>query len=152
MNSRIKLCSQSDRILSATHKNIPSDVCPAKKNQPVHQRFLTRVFIVSMKKLCILGYPKYAHWRFWSDYMDAQADLNLNAHVWRYIFWRCGSYILQYPLIPEVGNDVPGWTAWMHRSWTIVAHLWHTVPFSWCTLLVILFGTVITYNLWHFNC
>ena len=35
------------------------------------------VFVVHMKKLCILGYPKCAQWRFWSDCANAQADPTL---------------------------------------------------------------------------
>ena len=46
-------------------------------NQPAHLRSLIRVFVFRMKKLCILGYPKSAHWRFWSDCANVQADLNL---------------------------------------------------------------------------
>ena len=30
-----------------------------------------------MQKHCILGYPKCAQWRFWSDCANAQSDLNL---------------------------------------------------------------------------
>ena len=37
----------------------------------------TRVFIVHKKKLCILGYPKCAQWRFWSDCANAQSDLKI---------------------------------------------------------------------------
>ena len=64
-------------------------------NQPAHQRSLTRVFAVHMKKLCMLGYPKCAQWRFWSDCANAQADLNLRrSHMSeRYIFWRFGSLV-----------------------------------------------------------
>ena len=45
-------------------------------NQPAHSRSLIRVFVVRVKKLCILGYPKCFQWRFWSDYVNAQADLS----------------------------------------------------------------------------
>ena len=49
---------------------------------------------------CILGYPKCAQCRFWSDCANAQADLNLrNAHVWWYVFRRCGSVVL-HVIIP----------------------------------------------------
>ena len=35
-----------------------------------------------LKKLWILGYPKGAQWRFWSDCANAQSDLNLRwAHM-----------------------------------------------------------------------
>ena len=46
-------------------------------DQTAHSRGLIRVFVVSRKKLGIVGYPKFAQWRFWSDYANAQADLNL---------------------------------------------------------------------------
>ena len=45
-------------------------------NQPAHSRCLIRVFVVCMKKLCILVCLKCAQWRFWSDCTNAQADLN----------------------------------------------------------------------------
>ena len=35
------------------------------------------VFFVHMKKRCFLGYTKCAQWRFWSDYANVQAELNL---------------------------------------------------------------------------
>ena len=46
-------------------------------NQPACLRNLIRVFVVRMKELCILGYPKCTQWRFLSDCANAQADLNL---------------------------------------------------------------------------
>ena len=52
-------------------------------NQPAHPRSLSRVFVSRMKKLCILGYPKIAQGRFWSDCANAQADLNLR---WAHMF------------------------------------------------------------------
>ena len=40
--------------------------------------WLIRVFVVRMKELFILGYPKCAQWRFWSDYCaNVQAVLNI---------------------------------------------------------------------------
>ena len=49
-----------------TWENEPSDMrAPYEdSSQPAHPRCLIRVFVVRMKKLCILGYPKCAHWRF----------------------------------------------------------------------------------------
>ena len=47
-------------------------------NQPVHPRSLIWVFVLRMKKRCILGFPKCAQWRFWSDCANAQSDLNLH--------------------------------------------------------------------------
>ena len=46
-------------------------------NQPDHPCSLIRVFVVCTKKLCILGYPKCAQWKFWSDCVKMQANLNL---------------------------------------------------------------------------
>ena len=58
-----------------------------KTNQPAQIRSLICVFVVHMKKLCIIGYPKCALWRF------AQTDLNRRwEHVPRYVFWRSGPF------------------------------------------------------------
>ena len=42
-------------------------------DQPEHQ--LSDQSDVCMKKICILGYPEYAQWKFRSDFVNAQADL-----------------------------------------------------------------------------
>ena len=44
-------------------------ICAPKEdsNQTAHLRSLIRVFVVRMKKLCILSYPKCAQWNVWSD-------------------------------------------------------------------------------------
>ena len=48
-------------------------------NQPAHPRSLTRVFVIRIKKLCIIGYTKYANTKYCAN---AQADLNLRwAHM-----------------------------------------------------------------------
>ena len=48
-----------------------------------HARSLIRVFVVRKKKLCITVCQKCAQWRFWSDYVNAQADLTLSlAHTY----------------------------------------------------------------------
>ena len=61
-------------------------------NQPAHPHSLLRVFVVCMKKLCILGYPKCAQWRFRSDCTNAQSDLNLRwAHMSESRFSDCSS-------------------------------------------------------------
>ena len=45
-------------------------------------RAVWSVFVVHMKILCILGYPKCAQRRFWSDCTFAQSDQNLRwAHI-----------------------------------------------------------------------
>ena len=51
-------------------------------DQPLYSRCLIRVFVVRMKKLCILGYPKCAQCIFWLDCANAKADLNIRwAHM-----------------------------------------------------------------------
>ena len=64
-------------------KTYPLTCAPTEdSNQPAHPRSLIRAFVVRMKKLCILGYPKSAQRRFRSDCANAQSDLNLRwAHV-----------------------------------------------------------------------
>ena len=68
--------------------------------KPAHPSNLIRVFLCRMNKnnnkktnfasLAIVG----AQGRFWSDCINTHADLNLRwAHVWRYVFWRCGSFV-----------------------------------------------------------
>ena len=42
---------------------------------------MVRVFVVCMKKLCIIGYPE---WGFWSESL-------LDAFIRRYVFQRYGS-------------------------------------------------------------
>ena len=45
-------------------------------NQPVYPHSLISVFIVRIKKLCSLGYPKCAQWRVWSDSAKTRDDAN----------------------------------------------------------------------------
>ena len=70
-------------IWATTWESVPSDIWSKEdSNQLVHSRSLIRDIVVRMKKFCILGYPKCVQWRFWSDYANAQADLNLRlAHM-----------------------------------------------------------------------
>ena len=86
----IKLCTGWYKSLLGTcHKVSHNSRKPA---HPAHQRCVVGVFAVHMKKLCILGYAKYAQRRFWSDCANAQSDLNLRwAYIWRCVFWHCGS-------------------------------------------------------------
>ena len=67
-------------------------------NQPAHPCCLIRIFVVSMEKLGILGYPKYALWRFWSDRVNAQADLNLR---WAHMFEGTFSDVAVYLCLPD---------------------------------------------------
>ena len=73
-------------------------VHPTKIQISLRIRAIWLVFIVHMKKHCIIGYPKCTQWRFWSDCMNVQSDLNLCwAHIWRYIFWCWSSNISDLP-------------------------------------------------------
>ena len=48
-----------------------------------------------MKKLCILGSPKCAQWRIWSDCANAQSDLNLRwAHMSKGTFSDVTAYVV----------------------------------------------------------
>ena len=79
----------SDFILSAaTLEKVLLDIFAQQRlNKPEHLCSLIRVFAIHKKKLCILGLPKSAQWRFWSAWTTAKADLNLCwAHFRRYIF------------------------------------------------------------------
>ena len=50
-----------------TQENLQSVMCTQWKlcNVPAHLHHLIRVFVVSMKKLYILGHQKCTFWRFW---------------------------------------------------------------------------------------
>ena len=69
---------------SVTWENVHSDMCAQQdSNQPALPCSLIRVFVVSMKKPCIFGYPNWAQWRSCSDCANAQADLKL---CWVHMF------------------------------------------------------------------
>ena len=80
---QVKLCRsiwsnysrfQHGFIWAATWESVPSASCV--------QRRLVIVFIVHIKKLSIIDYPKCAQWRFWLDCAFAQSDQNLHwAHM-----------------------------------------------------------------------
>ena len=60
-----------------------SCVTTEDSNQPAHLRSVVNVFVVWMKKLCSLGYPKSDQWNHvWLDCVNAQADLIL---VWAHV-------------------------------------------------------------------
>ena len=56
----IQLPSQNGRKRTFWH------VRPTKTQITLRIRAVWSVFIVRMKKICILGYPNCAKWRFWS--------------------------------------------------------------------------------------
>ena len=80
------------KYLLTCEPNVDSD-------QTAHTRSLIRVFVVRMKKLCILNYPKCAKWKLWSDWANAQVDLNLRwAHMSEGTFTDVAVYFLTKPL------------------------------------------------------
>ena len=60
-----------------TWQNQQNECAPSEdSDQPGHPPSLIIVFAVRMKKPWVLGYPLSAQRRLWSDWADAQADLN----------------------------------------------------------------------------
>ena len=68
---------------AASCENRPKwHVCPAKTQISLGICPVWSVFTVGVKKPWVLSYPLSAHWRLWSDWVDAQADLSLRwAHI-----------------------------------------------------------------------
>ena len=55
---------------------------------------LIRVFVVRMERLYTLDYSKCAQWRFWSDCVNLQADLNLRlSHLFECTFSEVASHM-----------------------------------------------------------
>ena len=54
-----------------------SDMCDQRRLISLRIRAVWSVFVVRMKKLCILGYTKCTKSRFWADFANVQAGLNL---------------------------------------------------------------------------
>ena len=81
-------------------------------DQPAHPRSLIRDFIVSMKRLCINGYPKCTQWRFWSDCANAPADLNLR---------RARMSEDMYSIF--VTHIYPGHAKWLAHMWSAKPHI-----------------------------
>ena len=88
------------------------------------------VFVVRIQKLCILGYPKCAQWRFWSDCANAQADLNLRwAHMSEGTFAYVAANMqitknLDMPAHPCRPGQ-PEWSSSGHsyNNWNILNHM-----------------------------
>ena len=70
-------------------------------NQPAHPWSLIRVFVVRMKTLCILRYPKCDQWSFRSvSGMRRLIWILPVAHLRRYVLSRCdGSFNFVYTLL-----------------------------------------------------
>ena len=58
-------------------------------NQTAHPRSLIRVFVIRMKKLCILGYPKMRPVKILTKMPNEQADLNYRLAYESEIFFKC---------------------------------------------------------------
>ena len=80
--------------------NLPLDMCAdwTSSNYPAHPSVWS-VFIVCMKKFCILDYQNCAQWdsNQTARMCRIHAVLNLHwVHIERYIFWHWGSYDKYY--------------------------------------------------------
>ena len=78
-------------------REIPFDTFAQKKipTKPAHPRSLIRLFVIHIKKLCILCYTKCALWRFWLDCANAVwSESSLARHVRSYFFCRCSLHVL----------------------------------------------------------
>ena len=75
-NLRFVMDCQAVAVVELRHDKTNKMSVPSEdSDQPGHP---LRVFPVSMKKAWVLSYPLSAQWRLWSDWVDAQADLNLH--------------------------------------------------------------------------
>ena len=87
----------SKKHLRCTWENVPADVCPMKTQINLCICAGWSVSAVHLMKFCILGYPKCAQWRFWSDCTNVQGDLNLCwVHVSEGVFSEVAAHFL-YP-------------------------------------------------------
>ena len=74
----------------------PSEDCA----QLGHLPSLIKVFIVRLKKACVLSYPWSAQRRHWSDWADSQADLSLrwaHSHFVCFIMRRLKLFLVLFP-------------------------------------------------------
>ena len=73
-----------ETVFEPRHEKTNKMACAPSEDsdQPGHPPSLINVFAVLMKKAWILSYPLSAQRRFWSDWMDAQADLS---HHWAHM-------------------------------------------------------------------
>ena len=76
---------------AATRESVPSGMCTRRKLRSACESAQSiSVPVVHMKKLCSIGYPKYALWIFRSI-REVWSKSLMDAHVRRYVFWRCDS-------------------------------------------------------------
>ena len=95
--SHIPEMTQQNDMSHSRRKGTFRHVRPTKTQISVRIHAVRSVFVLLMKELCILGYPKYALWRFWSDCAFAQSDQNLH---WAHMS-KVGPMLSQY----SVGKD-----------------------------------------------
>ena len=74
---------RTQTIWTSTWENGQLTCVPRRDSRhPTHPYSLIRVSIDRMKKLCILGYPKYVQSRLWLDCANLQTYMNLRwAHM-----------------------------------------------------------------------
>ena len=131
-------------------------------NQPANPRNLTRMFVVRIRKLCVIDFPKCARWRFWSYCLNTQADLNLCwAHISEATFPDVATHITKTclynfdPLKPHFYTLKLGFTgiyinflipAQKHRLWVLVRTASENFPF-----LVVKFSIYLNRNVFVMN-
>ena len=97
-------------------------------DRPGHPPSLIRVFAVRMKKARVLSYPLSAQRILWSDWVDAQADLNLRlAHIPLCWFCRKAAQIIatskfKPSLLGSLSSD-PWYICW---CWWCISHSYIT--------------------------
>ena len=93
-------------------------------NQPAIMHSLIRVFVVHMKKVFILGYPK-KHSEDSNQNVNAQADLNLH-----WVYMSEGTYLTLWLKCPKIFNTLFATSiVFMHLLHKILGH-WQTVRTS----------------------
>ena len=108
-------------------ENVPSDISVQRRLKSDCASALS----VRMKKLCILGYPKCAKWRFWPDFTNAQADLNLRrAQLSEGTFSDVAAHLDGWQLVPILSREfqnkrlpkLSGAVAWENSPYRLCGH------------------------------
>ena len=79
-------------IWAAVSKRTIWHLCPIETNQLAHPQSLIIVFVVRMKKPCILGYPKFAKILIGLLECAGWYESSLGVRIQKYVFWRCGTF------------------------------------------------------------
>ena len=111
-------------------------VRPAKTQISLRICAVWPVFVVRMKKLCILGYPKCVQWRFWSDCANAQADLNFRwPHMSKVTFPYVEAYSFRFELW-TLADDIFFFFFQENRPWHLMwvagRFIWNVNPICTC--------------------